>query len=746
MNHLQIYSQPRPMRYMFFVDAAIHYRDLLDLIKKNLTYWGGTQNPIIPVKDGKISDAYRDLITRFDPDVIYHSATVDVQMIKDWRIFNPIAYVNLDEKPLKKEIEGVSRLHLLSLLEKQPLIYAKNIWGTESPLLNYYELNFGIQPVSYAGDEKAMAGHRVISITVASFYTLHSQIHTTKPIDYARLADIHIGVKKLRSLQNFQYDTTELVIAAGTDNTSDLLYWWNRHLYEGKKTFIVTKGELALLVSDGYFGHVLADNCEGQIINVLSFSLSPKEVEDIIQNSLKPLRSGKLFRYTPVDSFPYALDEEERFIPDIDQELLLSQSLPAGESHFKVVAPAFIKNGLMRTDTWAVDLRILTIYDSGGVSEIMLPKTANLSFFLNNVKARVNLSRRATYYYGSNSPLLPAIVESFQTPTFSSILSQLISSPVIDGEMIPTDYQHVELHDPSSRLLAFLGLFNNDFHALKEYLSDKFWYDLMVDACNTGKMGGDAITFRDLCKRCQYLMVRQKIAFGPRKKTWRNFENLELGLKPFIADLVSKKVLMPGYTLKCKHCGFKAWYAIEDVSTSVKCSGCMEHFALPVDPDISYRLSTLVKLNFFSAPKQPDGNAAVIGALVKIATGDNGHFDFSGQLNLYDDYRATKPVTDLDIVVLENGRFGIGEAKNNSAEFMNNKKKCLHQLYEVACNVRPDVVILCCVIDEKNNLKKARTILENLFKAGNKPMPDILDFKVSERTYFNFKGGNYFRY
>jgi hypothetical protein len=331
-------------------------------------------------------------------------------------------------------------------------------------------------------------------------------------------------------------------------------------------------------------------------------------------------------------------------------------------------------------------------------------------------------------------------------PTFSAMLPQLITRPVINGQVVESGYSDLEMRDPGNRLLSFLRLFKNNFYNLHQYLSDKFWYDLLVEACNSRKLAGDAITFSELSKRCQYMMAKERIALGPRKKTRRNYENLQLGLKPLVAELVSMKVLIAGYTFKCTHCGHRAWYSVEDVSISIQCSGCMEYFVLPVDPEMSYRVSTLVKRNFFSAPKQPDGNAAVIGTLVRSALqGGNDNFDFSGQLNLYIN-KTAKPVTDLDIVVLENGRLGIGEAKNNSREFLEDKKKCLHQLYDVATKIRPDRIILCCVDDEKDSLSKAKTILENLFKPGNKTAPEIVAFQLSAPTHFNFKGGLYFRY
>jgi hypothetical protein len=748
MNYHELYSEPRHMRYIFFVDANIQYSDLLGIMKQNLTFWGGALNPIVPVKENVIVDGYLEIIRHFDPDIVYHSAKLDIQKIKNLGLFNPSAYVEFDESGSNLSIAGVSRLHLLYYFDRsRPLIVPKNLWNTNSILLNYYELNFGIRPQAYVGDGKAVFGQMVIHASPENIKDLHYHIHSNKPVDYARLASLYSSNKVLRNLRYFQYDTTELVIAADTVDTQDLLYWWNRKLYEGRKIFIVTRQQLEELVKDKYFGPVLADNCAGLVINVISFSLSQLEVEEIINTSLKSLPPGRVFKYTKVDIFPYPVDGHEGVRDDVEQDRGKNQLILPGESHFSVVTPVFINSTSYSTDTWAVDMQILSVYEAGHVKEIRFPKTTNVHLIIDAPNSRINLKRRITYYYGSNSPHKPAFIELRYKPTFSSILSQLITAPVIDGKVIPSGYTDVEVQDPGNRLLSFLRLFENEFYTLHEYLSDKFWSDLLVEAGNSGKMAGDAITFKELSRRCQYMMARQRIILGRRKKTWRNSENLELGLKPMVADLVSKKVLLPGYTFKCKHCGHKDWYSIEEVAINIQCSGCMENFHLPVDPPISYRLSTLVKRNFYSSPKQPDGNAAVIGALIKLATNPDNHtFEYSGQLDLYNDPRSTKPVTDLDIVALENGRFVIGEAKNNSAELLADKKKSLNQLYEVARMIKPDRIILCCVDDANSNLSKARNLLANRFHPDDKTAPEVLGIQVTQPTYFKFKGGAYFRY
>lgn len=741
MNYHQIYSTPRHLRYIFFVDATILYSDLVELMKQNLGFWGGAFNPIVPIKDGVIAEGYIEIIKHIDPDIIYHSSSVDVQIIKDLGLFNPWKYVNVEAIPQGISIAGVSRSHLLTFFDRsRPLIVPANLSSSDSILLDYFELNFGVRRQAYAGDGQAVYGQMVLHMGPEYLKDFHYFIHTNKPVDYAGLASLYLYTKVLRSFNHVSHKATELVIAAGTSDTSDLLYWWNRRLYEGKKIFFVTKPQLAELVKDQYFGKALADNCETVIINVISFSLSQLEVEEIINTFLKPLNSGRKFRYTPVTSFPYPVDDANGFIQDVEHDPAKLTTLLAGESHLPVAAPAFISNTSFSTDTWAVDTQICSVSESGRTRELRLPKTSNVAHFIGNTPGRVNGQRRLTFYFGSNTPYRPATIELNRMPTFSAMLQQLISQPIADAGLRYTDYKHIEVGEPGRRLQSFFRLSGGDLTVVEQYLSDKFWYELLMYCCKSEKLAGDSLSFKQLLGKCRRYVENQGVDAEEGKLSQSIVQIIEEYLKPRVEQLVAMKVLLPGYTFSCTNCGHTAWYSLEDVTVSIRCNGCLDHFSLPVDPDISYRLTTLVKRNFYQTPQTPDGNAVVIRTLLSLASRTPNSFDFSGQVDLYS-YKKNGKETDLDIVALQEGEFTIGEAKNDSSQFFKNDMECLRQLYWVAFQIRPDRVVLCCAQDSKNKLNAAKAYLEKLF--GNdktRPTVEAILLTAPTSSMFNVSG------
>lgn len=259
-------------------------------------------------------------------------------------------------------------------------------------------------------------------------------------------------------------------------------------------------------------------------------------------------------------------------------------------------------------------------------------------------------------------------------------------------------------------------------------------------------MVGDTITFQEIVNRCKDIFVKAGNPLGKKEETYRNEENLSLGLKRKMEFLCNLGVFLQGFKLKCPTCSSSFWYHAKEVDTEIECKGCLEHFKLPIEPNFSYKLSDLVKNNIFQTKKQRDGNLTVIRTLVSLGT--RGHyyaFDYTPQVNLYDDYNTNKPCTEIDIVSCVDGDLIIGEAKHNSNEFRANDHKALKSLIEVATAIYPDKVILSCYVDEHAKLEKAKQFLEHHFKKVDYP-PVVETLLLHQPDYFNLSGNSYWLY
>src|SRR6266852_6309403 len=76
-------SRARPCRLAFLVNADTCQAELLDaLFEANYGLWGGRFNPIIPVRDGEVSEPFWCLLKYVDPDIVYTYAPLSEGLVK----------------------------------------------------------------------------------------------------------------------------------------------------------------------------------------------------------------------------------------------------------------------------------------------------------------------------------------------------------------------------------------------------------------------------------------------------------------------------------------------------------------------------------------------------------------------------------------------------------------------------------------------------------------------------------------
>jgi hypothetical protein len=262
--------------------------------------------------------------------------------------------------------------------------------------------------------------------------------------------------------------------------------------------------------------------------------------------------------------------------------------------------------------------------------------------------------------------------------------------------------------------------------------------------CTSGKAAGDTISFSEIFTQCSAILTSLGRPLVEDERSRHNAAALTIGLKRILKELCDLTVFIQGFKLKCPRCSTISWYHIQEVSSRVKCNGCLEDFHLPIEPAFYYKLNGLIAKNFYSSSTQPDGNLTVIKTLTRLCdAGRATSFEFSPQLNLFDDYDAEKPAAEIDILVLVNGHFIIGEAKHNSSAFSQDKHKSLNSLIDVAKAIRPDKVILTCMVDHHDKLQRAKEYLAHHFAKLEYP-PQIETICFEEPTYFRLHGVLYF--
>lgn len=744
MNQYQIFSKPRHIRYLFFIDINYPYDKLIKLIHHNQRLWGGRYNPIIPVKDGLIVEGYLNVIKHYDPDYIFYSNNVKPEIIQQLRFFNPNGYYNLDEEPRKEDILGVDALYFVSQFEhKSNVLMPEAIWKTESPLLEYYKTNFGLTSNGIVSDYEIIKSFNQIKINPENFSSLNQILHEQKPINQAYLSKKNLNTKILRSLKFASYNSFEIVIAKDKTSIQDLLYYWNRHLYQCHNILYLTIEELLLLTSDKYFGGVLYDLSTENTIDIVSLTLTKEEIEQVIKEQLNKIAFHRRFQYKEVTNFPFeVLDDGGLFEREYGEQTSI-QTLLSEENLLFISKLSFTDKVGFYPQKWATDIQINKI--GKPIQKLLnFPLTTDTRYIVKQVDGRVNRRRNISFYIHNQLNTSGAVEISI--PEFIQLLNQLIQNPIFQGTQLKTKYVEIGPHDSSNKMNSFIRTFNFDFNTIDDFFIDKFWVDIFESLCTSEKAAGDSVSFQEILDNCIKIFEENKAPLGKREETYRNPENLGLGLQQMLRTLCELGVFLQGFKLKCPRCSSIFWYHLKEVGSKVSCKGCLEDFNMPIESSFSYKLNDLIKNNIFQSKTQRDGNLTVIRTLISLSSRCSHYsFEYSPQLNLYDDHHSKKPANEIDVVALVDGKLIIGEAKHDSKEFSSNSHKSLNSLIEVAKDIFPDKVIISCYKDEHSRLDRAKKYLEHHFKHWEYA-PEIETLLLHEPDYFNLSGARYFYY
>lgn len=750
MKQYQVSVRPRHFRHMFFIEETTSYEKLYSLIIHNQNIWGGWHNPIVPVRNGIINDSWLNIISHYDPDFIFYSKKIDPEIIYRLRLFNPIRFVEIDEDLRVREIEGVDVYNFLSQYQaKSNIILSTDTWKTKSPLLPFYKLNFGLEEHSYQHQFELSRGHKITQLSCENFHMINKLIYELRPIIPSQLSRNNLNTKILRPRTHLS-SHFEIVVAKDKTNIEDLLYYWNRKLFELRRILYCTLEELDLLCEDEYFGKVLEQLDYENTIYIASLSLTQIEIEEIINTKFKTV--SKFIRFEVQQNtrdFPFEVLDANGLYEREYGEAISTTVIPRDESIIQLPELSFTKNPKFSLQSWIVDIE-MTEYGRNYKNEIKFPLTTNTRYIIKEHDGRINLRRNisiivSNHQKGNNTNIL--------IPLFEHHARQLIINPVINGKSINNPYAYTGNHDDSNKLNALINLFDQDLHTIEDFFSDEFWMNIFEVLSTSEKAAGDSISFHQIVEDCKAKFLSKGIIElneegrikGSKKDTHLNEENLMFGLKYTMDELCHYRVFLKGYRVKCPHCSSRFWYSINDVGESLTCKGCHNNYELPVEPDFAYKLNDLVKNNIFNTSTSRSGNLTVIRTLALISQNSLHSFGYGPQINLYSNVHTKDISGEIDIFCIADGKLIIGEAKHDSKAFSENKNKSLESLVNIAKAIRPDKIVLSCYEDTNGKLAKAKQGVVHYFNKWEY-QPEIDTILLSKPDDFHFRGHRYFYY
>lgn len=163
-----------------------------------------------------------------------------------------------------------------------------------------------------------------------------------------------------------------------------------------------------------------------------------------------------------------------------------------------------------------------------------------------------------------------------------------------------------------------------------------------------------------------------------------------------LAGLTERGVLLMGFRARCSSCGYRDWHHIDEAKQTLRCRGCNAAFPMPPEQRWHYRLNSLVRAAYAEHGLLPV--VLVLGQLLLMDA--RSAFLFAPCLDLFEK-DSEGPVGDLDIAVILDGQFVIGEVKQSRDLF---DEACFAKMEGIARRLLPDILLFASMDREPTPL------------------------------------------
>lgn len=750
----------------------------VDLLKKIMTdnnrIWGGTYNPIIPVRDNLIGKDWMNLLEQVDPDVIYHSPSVDPRLVENscLRVY-PRTYAIIPDNGLFN-LPGVNALTFINRFFKHQLAERRHaslpyfLPGLKHVLKNFLSLNFGVRELIIEDDEYLQDIGKVC-IYDQNIDTALSQMWSSSGFMQNVLCECFLGNEILRA-QGWQAEQFELIIYDQKNSFEDLIYYWNRILFQRPsmklRQVAVSKEEFELLASDTFFHGLLSHNAGKDHIYVRSRSISESELS-IITSKCEPKNFAISFKIIPSSDFPEKYDQV-----DPARQQSWTKTLFQGIEGFLHVPEYPIGDHVPLHGHFELDIRI-NYSSNPQLNEYRFPYHTLLRKEVSEVPARVNKYNALSFQVDGNlrgiDLRLPPVAEMLRSRVQIRDVAGCIERPL--------GLKQCTQSSAGLLLSAFMKLFNEDWWFVQRYVLDKFWLEIFTgngiyqkiaqvwelgdEPSSTAKptksstnlygkleKGDGLFSYKDLKHelKCVYNHYHKEIALAGRNKEEgyvvpelngfiREKYNEDIESILYAIDrFVETEAIFIGLKVKCNNCGSNLWYSLKELSHRMMCRGCAFRITPEAESPFYYKVNDTVLNNLMSDPvkrkKAFGGNYLVLKVLDHLRDPQwdqmTTAFGYCPSLDVYldnDDFQKT----DLDIVAIQDGKLIIGEAKMNVSGFTD---KQIKQLIWIGNEIRPDVVLLAYKDGHLNE-----DTLDKVRKGITHPHVDVRGIRVTESQF-----------
>ncbi len=750
-------SSARPIRAAFLVDTAVVTTGEVDQIVRYASrHWGGRLHGIFPTNRETIAAAWWESLVALDPDVVHSLVPIGDELIRRInREIAPAVLSILAEKERARRGEdrlletgtvgGLSVNHLPRYLDHawRASVREPTFWNIKSDsVLNadgrFALRNFGLMEGTFFTDgafrdtrcEVLQANEqRPLEIVERA-----SQQHgLVTPLDLAG-QDAVFPVWTVRAPRSGGF---QIVVG---DSALDVLYAWNRGMFDHPGTGISTLWMPPSLAADPEFARVVATFIQRKYWDnnqrsgaVVSYSLSEDQLKPIAEALRTPASMFfDAFRLQPHE-FPHPEFKERRRVEVRDRQLVPLTGSTALLSPPRPRFPLADK----APGQWMVDL--VAEYRPELHSDYLshrpvwrLPRRAGIAypFFDSDHSGRVNGDEHLSVRVSRADSAL-----EFKVPSDRDVLLQFVEKKphnlrpwqleanlggrldrMITSEEGRTLNALVELFGSLRSAGVVLGnpLLNRLIRHLAGKTSDE---EEAEDAARLKKLldaslaEGEGCDVEDLARRIAGRHPRpsrvESIRFDELEKTYyrqwwkqgsenpqerarwpdtRKFTNEQ---RNDVADLVERGVLLQGVRVQCPRCRHKDWLPVERLSPTVPCEGCRDKIVLdPLEP-WAFRLNDMCR----GAVRNTGTLATLQAAYYLEMTRGFGIGDMFLSIPSQEFYErgSTNAFAELDLLVITEGKFLAVEVKSRPVMFLPKTFKSLGKIGE---ELEPDELLL----------------------------------------------------
>lgn len=471
----------------------------------------------------------------------------------------------------------------------------------------------------------------------------------------------------------------------------------------------------------------------------------PFKVRTLNANEHPFAQSFENFRHQTARSFPlFGRGEEPR----------TEQVWPSG-SHALVTAPTprFIERAEQRGG-WMVDLAIAfrpERYFYTNVQPIWrLPKRLGVAQQFTpqgGHRARINHERLPSFVVTPEDQKLKVLIPEDESVIWASCFgARHYPNTEKSHTTRRSKLDSLSTSDKGQYLRGVIGLFGSLYHAA-HFFDDPFWrhvahalssreearefeqrrVDLALTALRrafdefgvpadpsderTEKIAesvASSLTFRDNDGRAMSLSqlkgafdrLRSKaLKANPTDGYWKaysSFNNTHLG---DFTEYLNQSVFIQGLELRCPHCNTTQWRKIGDLRSTVDCEGCVKPFEVPPNPEWSFRINNLIAnairyhgtLPVLMALHHIEQYELHLGTLCYLPCQDLLIEKTAKNGRNVGELPKLEVFTDLDLCLLANGEFVIGEVKSDVSGF---RVHVFEKLKSAALDLLPDKLVL----------------------------------------------------